>query len=124
MKRVLAASVLTAAFAVSALTAGTALAAMPNAVNISVGSGSLTFNQKTYTANAGLVRINFTNHSTAPHNVSLEHNGEFEYGATLTITKSTLMTTTFLTLAKGSYHLYSSVGKDEDKGMAATLIVK
>ena len=30
----------------------------------------------------------------------------------------------FLTLAKGTYHVYSSVGKDEDKGMAATLVVK
>ena len=26
--------------------------------------------------------------------------------------------------AKGSYHVYSSVGTDEDKGMSATLIVK
>ena len=62
------------------------------------------------------------NDSTAAHNVSLEHNGEFEYGATLTIHKG--VATTFLTLAKGTYHVYSSVGKDEDRGMAATLIVK
>ena len=31
---------------------------------------------------------------------------------------------TFLTLKKGTYHLYSSVGTDEDKGMSATLTVK
>ncbi|MBV8597617.1 MAG: cupredoxin domain-containing protein [Actinobacteria bacterium] len=93
-----------------------------NAVDITVANGSLHYTQTQFTAKPGLVRINFTNNSAAPHNVSLEHNGEFEYGATLTISKST--TTTFLTLAKGTYHVYSSVGKDEDKGMAATLVVK
>ena len=54
--------------------------------------------------------------------MSLEKGGEFEYGASLTVRKG--VATTFLTLAKGTYHLYSSVGTDEDKGMAATLIVK
>ena len=34
------------------------------------------------------------------------------------------ITTTFLTLAKGTYHLYSSVGNDEDRGMSGTLAVK
>ena len=79
--------------------------------------------EKNFTASAGLVRINFTNGSAAAHNVSPEHNGEFEYGATLTIKKGT--TTTFLTLAKGTYyHLYSPVGNDEDKGISATLVVR
>ena len=96
--------------------------ATANAVNISVAKGSLHYVQKTVSAKPGLVRINFTNDSIAPHNVSLEHNGEFEYGATLTIRKGA--TTSFLTLAKGTYHLYSSVGRDEDKGMAATLVIK
>ena len=93
-----------------------------NVVNISVSKGSLHYETKSLVAKPGLVRINFTNDSTAPHNVSLEHNGEFEYGATLTISNSA--TSSFLTLAKGTYHVYSSVGKDEDKGMAATLVVK
>jgi len=96
--------------------------ATTNVVNISVANGSLDYVQKTVTAKPGVVRINFTNNSVAPHNVSLEHNGEFEFGATLTIRKG--QTTSFLTLAKGTYHLYSSVGRDEDKGMAATLVVK
>ena len=111
--------------AVSLLVASTATAGTPSvssAVNISVSSGSLHYNQHVVGAKPGLVQINFTNKSIAPHNVSLEHNGEFEYGATLTIRKSA--TVTFLTLAKGTYHLYSSVGRDEDKGMAATLVVK
>jgi plastocyanin len=107
------------------LLASNAMAAAPKAtstVNISVSTGSLRYKQHVLTAKPGLVQINFTNNSTAPHNVSLEHNGEYEYGSTLTIRKSA--TTSFLTLAKGSYHLYSSVGRDEDKGMAATLVVK
>jgi plastocyanin len=107
------------------LVVSSAAAAAPKAtstVNISVSSGSLRYDQHQVTARPGLVQIDFTNKSTAPHNVSLEHNGEFEYGATLTIRKSA--TVTFLTLAKGTYHLYSSVGRDEDKGMAATLVVK
>ena len=54
--------------------------------------------------------------------MSLEHLGEFEHGASLTIKKGVVMT--FLTLGKGTYHVYSSVGTDEDKGMAATLTVK
>ena len=109
----------------SLLVASTATAAAPSVastVNISVSSGSLHYKEHVLDAKPGLVQINFTNKSTAPHNVSLEHNGEFEYGATLTIRKSA--TVTFLTLQKGTYHLYSSVGKDEDKGMAATLVVK
>jgi len=111
-----------AAIVAAAVMAGTAAAVSSNAVNISVANGSMHYNQKVFSAKAGPVRINFTNNSTAPHDVALEHNGEFEYGATITITKST--TTTFLNLAKGTYHVYSSVGHDEDKGMSATLIVK
>jgi plastocyanin len=106
----------------AALAAPSNPVATTNVVNISVPKGSLHFDTKTLVAKPGFVRINFTNNSTAPHNVSLEHNGEFEYGSTLTIGKG--ITTTFLTLAKGTYHVYSSVGTDEDKGMAATLIIK
>jgi plastocyanin len=94
----------------------------PNAVAIAVPNGSLHYDKKTLFAKPGMVRITFTNGSAAPHNVSLEHNGEFEYGASLTIRKGE--TVTFLTLAKGTYHLYSSVGKDEDRGMSATLVVR
>jgi plastocyanin len=108
--------------AASVVLSATAAPVTTNVVNLSVTNGLLHFDQKTVTAKPGLLRINFTNNSTAPHNVSLEHGGEFEFGASLTIHKG--VATTFLTLAKGTYHLYSSVGTDEDKGMAATLIVK
>jgi plastocyanin len=109
----------------AAIAVGAAAAVAPaptSSINISVSKGSPHYNQKMLTATAGLVQINFTNNSTAAHNVSLEHDGEFEYGATLTTKKGTA--TAFLTLAKGTYHLYSSVGADEDKGMFTTLIVK
>ena len=114
------------AIALAAPTAALAASSNPvataNVVNISVPKGSLHYSTKALVAKPGLVRINFTNDSAAPHNVSLEHNGEFEYGSTLTIRKG--ITTTFLTLTKGTYHVYSSVGTDEDKGMSATLTVK
>jgi len=121
MRRFLALTTLAAALAASAVLSAAA-STTSNVAGFSVAPGSTHYGQKTVTAKAGLVRINFTNNSTAAHNVSLEHNGEFEYGATLTIHKG--IATTFLTLAKGTYHVYSSVGKDEDRGMAATLIVK
>lgn len=105
--------------------AGTASAAAPSAVStvtFSVANGSLHYDQKIVSAKPGLIRIDFTNNSAKAHNVSLEHDGEFEFGASLTIRKGT--TVTFLSLRKGTYHVYSSVGNDEDKGMSATLIVK
>ena len=108
-----------------AASAGAATAVGPaptSTINLSVSKGSLHYNQKALAAKAGLVQINFTNNSTTAHNVSLEHGGEFEFGSTLTIKKGA--TVSFLTLAKGTYHVYSSVGTDEDKGMAATLTVK
>ena len=124
MNRILLLTALAIALAAptAALAASSNPVATANVVNISVPRGSLHYSTKTLVAKPGLVRINFTNDSTAPHNVSLEHNGEFEYGSTLTIRKG--ITTTFLTLSKGTYHVYSSVGTDEDKGMSATLVIK
>ena len=122
MRRLMVLPAVAVVLAASAVTTATAAPAALSVIDISVSTGSLHYDQKTVTAKAGLVRINFTNNSTTPHNVSLEHGGEFEYGATLTIRKG--ITTTFLTLAKGTYHLYSSVGNDEDRGMSGTLAVK
>ena len=69
---------------------------------------------------AGQVTIVFTNQSSHQHNVSLEQ-GETEYGATVTIGPGA--TSTILTLSKGTYHFYSSVGNDENRGMSGTLKV-
>jgi plastocyanin len=123
MRKILALSAVVSSM--TAMAVGAASAAVPaptSSITLSVSKGSLHYDRTTLAATAGLVQITFTNNSTAPHNVSLEHGGEFEYGATLTTKKGTVVA--FLTLAKGTYHLYSSVGNDEDKGMSATLIVK
>ncbi len=94
----------------------------PPQVLISASATGSSFDKKTLTAPAGKeFLLVFTNHSTQKHNVSLEF-GELEYGATLTIGKAT--TATVFTLKKGVYHFYSSVGKDETKGMSGTLTVK
>jgi plastocyanin len=121
MRKLIALSALAASLAATAALTATAAPNPSSVVNVSVSPGSLHFNQSRFTAKPGLVEITFTNNSTTPHNVSLEHNGEFEYGASLTIKKSSV--STFLTLQKGTYHLYSSVGTDEDKGMSGTLTV-
>ena len=122
MSKVLASAAISAALVIPAAAQAAAPPKPSSAVNVLVASGALNYNQKTFVAKAGLVKINFTNNSASPHNVSLEHDGEFEYGSTLTIKRSA--TTSFLMLAKGTYHLYSSIGNDEDRGMSATLIVK
>ena len=118
-------SVGTAALLLSAVAVATAAAGAPSpsaTVKLSVAKGAHAYGQKSISVKPGLIEILFTNNSTARHNVSLEHNGEYEFGSTLTIGKGS--TVSFLTLAKGTYHVYSSVGTDEDKGMAATLVVK
>ena len=91
-----------------------------NVVHITARSNSYQFDAKTFNANAGPVTIVFINHSTKPHDVALEQ-GETEYGATVTIGQG--ITSTILTLKKGVYHVYSSVGRDEDKGMSGTLTI-
>ncbi len=94
----------------------------PPQIQIAASATGYSFDKKKLTAPAGTeFLLVFTNHSTQKHNVSIEF-GELEYGATLTIGKSS--TATVFTLKKGVYHFYSSVGKDEDKGMSGTLTVK
>ena len=74
MRRLMALSAVSAMLAASVVT--TAMAASAPAptstVKVSVSNGSLHYDQKTLTAKAGLVAIQFTNNSTTPHHVSLE----------------------------------------------------
>lgn len=91
-----------------------------NRVHLTALKSAYSYDLKTVRAKAGPITIIFTNKSSHPHNVSLEQ-GETEYGATVTIPAG--QTATILNLAKGTYHYYSSYGKDEDKGMAGTLII-
>ena len=125
MRRFLVLPVLVAAVAVAGTVTATSSAhraAGPQRVLISAKSSGYAFDTKNLTAAAGTeFLLVFTNHSTQKHNVSLEF-GELEYGATLTIGKTS--TATIFTLKKGVYHFYSSVGKDETKGMSGTLTVR
>ncbi len=125
MKRFLVLPVLFAVVAVAGtLTASSSAHRVsgPPKVLISATKTGYAFDKKTLTAPVGTeFLLVFTNHSTQKHNVSLEF-GELEYGATLTIGNSS--TATIFTLKKGVYHFYSSVGKDENKGMSGTLTVR
>jgi plastocyanin len=95
--------------------------AAPNVVHINALKSGYQYDVKSLKASAGPVTLVFVNHSTKPHDVALEQ-GETEYGATVTIGQG--ITSTILTLKQGTYHFYSSVGRDEDKGMSGTLTVK
>jgi plastocyanin len=97
-------------------------AGAPPTVSITALANGKKYNTSKLTAPAGKeFLLVFKNLSTGKHNVSLE-NGELEYGATLTIGKGS--TATIFTLKAGTYHFYSSVGKDETNGMSGTLTVK
>jgi len=105
-----------------AAAAPTHVAAGPPAVTVTAEKAGTSYNSKALTAPAGKeFLLVFKNLSTKKHNVSLEL-GELEYGATLTIGKSS--TASIFTLKKGVYHFYSSVGNDETKGLSGTLTVK
>ena len=125
MKKFLALPALVAVVAVMAALPASAFGhrtAGPPRVLISAGKTGYSFDKKTLSAPAGTeFLLVFTNNSTQKHNVSLEL-GELEYGATLTVGKAS--TATIFTLKKGTYHFYSSVGKDETKGMSGTLTVR
>lgn len=119
---VLPAAVALAAVFVSAVAAAPArVTTGPPTVTLTATSGT-SYSQKKLTAPAGTeFLLVFKNQTTKKHNVSLEL-GELEYGATLTIGKGTAAT--IFNLKKGTYHFYSSVGKDETAGMSGTLTVK
>jgi plastocyanin len=125
MRKTLAILALTAVSAASvsaAVAAPVRVNAGPPTVTLVASKTGTSYDKKTLTAPAGKeFLLVFKNLSTKRHNVSLEL-GELEYGATLTIGKGT--TATILTLKKGTYHFYSSVGKDETAGMSGTLVVK
>ena len=125
MKKFLALPALVAVAAVAGLLAASSsatAAAAPPQVKLSTAKTGNGYDTKALTAPAGKeFLLVFTNGSTQKHNVSLEV-GELEYGATQTIGKGS--TATIFTLKKGVYHFYSSVGKDETKGMSGTLTVR
>jgi len=84
-------------------------------------SGGLMFNQKSLTASAGTVTIDFENRSTTPHNVTVSDSTGKILGSTPTFTGGSRTLT--LKLAKGTYTYYCSVPGHEAAGMKGTLTV-
>ena len=120
--------VLPALVAVAALSGGVAASgsahgtAGPPVIQVSSSATAYVYSTKTLTVPAGKeFLLVYTNHSSKQHNVSLEV-GELEYGATQTVAKG--MASSIFTLKKGTYHFYSSVGNDENKGLSGTLIAR
>jgi plastocyanin len=84
-------------------------------------SGQLKFTETSLSASAGKVKVNFTNDSSVPHNVTIEK-GEDDIGKTKTVTGGSASTT--VTLKPGKYNYYCSVDGHEQAGMKGTLTVK
>ena len=83
-------------------------------------TGQLKFDKKSLAAKAGAVKIDFTNSSPVPHNVTIEQNGK-ALTATQTITQSKASVTA--QLKPGTYTFYCSVDAHRQAGMVGTLKV-
>jgi plastocyanin len=84
--------------------------------------GQLKFTQSTLSAKAGTVKINFTNDSSLPHNLTIQQGASGPtVGATPTFSggKKTLV----VKLKPGTYTFYCSVPGHRQAGMQGTLTV-
>jgi plastocyanin len=86
-------------------------------------SGQLSFTQKTLTAKAGTVKIDFTNKSPVGHNLTIQQgaNGPV-VGATPTFSGGSKTLT--VKLKPGSYTFFCSVPGHRGAGMQGTITVK
>jgi plastocyanin/mono/diheme cytochrome c family protein len=85
-------------------------------------SGALAFQQKTLSAKAGKVTIDFANQSPVGHDVQIADSSGKDLGGTKIITGSTA--TASLNLKPGKYTFFCSVPGHEQAGMKGTLTVK
>jgi plastocyanin/mono/diheme cytochrome c family protein len=85
-------------------------------------TGQLKFEQSTVTANAGAVKIDFTNQSPVGHDVKIADSSGKELGGTAVVTGGTATAT--VDLQPGKYTFFCSVPGHEDAGMKGTLVVK
>lgn len=83
--------------------------------------GQLAFEQKSLTANAGRIEIDFVNRSSVMHDVRIEGPGGRQLGGTRQITSS--QTTAAVTLQPGRYTFYCSVPGHRQAGMQGPLTV-
>ena len=84
-------------------------------------SGALKFTQDQLSANAGKVKVAFTNDSSVPHDVTIQK-GSTKLGGTKVVTNGSASTT--VTLKAGTYTYFCSVDGHEQAGMKGTLTVK
>lgn len=92
-------------------------------VNISTPSGStLAFDQKSVTAKAGNVTIDFNNAQALQHDVTVADSSGKVLGATQLVSSGSDSTTVQLT--SGTYTFYCSVPGHRQAGMEGTLTVK
>ena|SRR5690349_12035508 len=92
-------------------------------VNISTPSGStLAYDQKSASAKAGSVTIDFDNKQPLQHDVAVEDSSGKELGATDLVSSGTASTT--VTLQPGTYTFFCTVPGHREAGMEGTLTVK
>jgi plastocyanin len=94
-----------------------------SSVNIEANpEGNLEFVQKSATAKAGKVSVDFTNSSPVPHDVAIESKGGETLGQTEVLAEGSDSTT--VNLKPGEYTFYCTVPGHREAGMEGTLTVK
>jgi plastocyanin len=107
----------------STAAAGGGGAAGGSTVSLSTPSGSsLAYNQKSVSAKAGNVTINFDNTQALQHDVTVADSSGKVLGATNLVSSGTA--TTSVNLQPGTYTFYCSVPGHREAGMEGTLTVK
>jgi plastocyanin len=102
---------------------GGGAAAGGSTVDISTPSGgTLAFDQKDVSAEAGTVTIDFDNKQPTPHDVKVEDSSGKELGGTDLTTSGTATAT--VDLQPGTYTFFCSVPGHREAGMEGTLTVK
>ena len=113
----------TAAATPPATTTGGGGAGGSSTVNISTPSGTeLAYDQKSASAKAGSVTIDFTNNESIPHDVAVESPSGDTVGQTDLVASGTANTT--VDLQPGTYQFFCTVPGHRQAGMQGTLTVK
>jgi outer membrane protein assembly factor BamB/plastocyanin len=94
----------------------------PSTINLAPMDDMLMFDTNKLTANAGQVKVNFTNDSALSHNVVIINSANKVLGSTPTFDGGTKSFT--VTLKPGTYTYYCSVPGHRQAGMHGTLTVK